>query len=583
MDTNCGQFLDCLQPAQPLALDGNGTSTDSLSVTLLKSYEINQFCEYSINANVTITCGPQTPAPTLAPTDGPNTNISETFDLLGYGLNDSVTFTIPVQSHIDNYRDSLFQVEFNFINGKCHNPMLNFRFEEIDFAQSDTEFIGIYYDSYPNGYVKQCTGTSDINCGSYINCLSNYILPNATSSGADSIMIYLLKSAEINAFCDYSINANVTISCGPPPPTKSPSPAPSYHPTPSPTDPQFAFTKTFNLAQSDTSKPFNDYTINVVSSHDPYVDVIFNVTWHFINGACQNPYLSVKFEEIDFAQDDEYLEIRYPSPNYYDAIGRCDGTLDSNCGSYLQCLKFYDLALMNISSIEDQIEIFIVKSAQVNAFCNNSINANLTISCVSPIITSNITCPPTPICTPSPTMSTTPLPTGKPIVGTTTGSPTKGPTGKPSIDNVSTPPTPAPVTATPTAAPTGPTTKPTGLTYAPTESSAPTTATTGAPTPTPVGCNDASTSDNNNNTSSDKIMDYLPWILLAVSGFFNFLLLIALIQQCRYRKSIQQRQRMGLMDNMQMVTMSSRAGHNAGGDFQEITSDNSVDYIDMTQ
>lgn len=87
---------------------------------------------------------------------------------------------------------------------------------------------------------------------------------------------------------------------------------------------------------------------------------------------------------------------------------------------------------------------------------------------------------------------------------------------------------------------------------------------------------------NDDNGETDGLMELLPWILLFVSVVFNLLLFIALYQQCRKRKAIERRH-MFEDDTTQMVTMSSRSGYNVQGDFQEITSDASVDYVTMAQ
>ena len=102
--------------------------------------------------------------------------------------------------------------------------------------------------------------------------------------------------------------------------------------------------------------------------------------------------------------------MRYPSDATYDAIGRCDGDEDSNCGHWEPCLAYYDLAVHNVTSIGDSenITFYILKTHQVNKFCDDSINANITVSCMS-----SVTCPPTPDCgsTASPTKEETPSPT----------------------------------------------------------------------------------------------------------------------------------------------------------------------------
>eukprot|EP01084_Bolivina_argentea_P259834 438616_1 len=580
-DQNCGYFINCID-LYPLEYD----FTDTLKLTILKSADVNKWCDHALNANVSITCGPMTNMPTPSPTDSANTNITHTFDLIGYTENDLISFTIPVQSQIDNGYDSIFRIEFDFINGKCHNPTLNFDFEEIDFEQS-YEFIEIYSPTYPNDFIKQCTGEHDYNCGTNINCLDTYPLylnqMNQTQNPTDSIVIYLLKSADINLFCEYSMNANITLLCGPSQPTKSPTQLPTWSPTPSPTTPIFAFMKTFDLNNMNKNKLINNYDINVHSIFDNNTDIIFNVTFTFLNGICYSPYLSVIFEEIDHAEEDEYLEIRYPSNKIYDVIARCDGNEDANCGSYEQCISFYDLYVHNISQINDEITIYVLKSAQVNNFCDNSINANITISCTKP----EIICPPTPAPTNvSVIETTTNIPTNMPIMSTKTLKPTNIPTNV--IETTTNQPTNMPIMSTKTLKPTNiptnvietTTNQPTNMPIMSTKTLKPTTITMPfPPTQRPsAGCNDAN-SDTNNNGNSDKLMDYLPWILFAVSGFFNVLLLIALIQQCRFRKSIEMRQRMALRnDSTQMVSMQTRAGHN---NFQEIVSDNSVDYVTM--
>ena len=266
-DVNCGVFVDCAR------------------------------CTYSINSNVTITCG------TLPSSD--NTTISSTFDLSGVTATDSNSYTIPVQSTVDNNLDTLFEVDFHFENGQCLHPMLSFEFEEIDFAQSSIEFIDVYSPSYSSGdYIKQCTGTSDRNCGQTVECLHFHYLEMNTT---DSVTVYLLKSAGINQFCEWSINANVTVHCGALPPSIEPTEEPTTEPTQSPLDLQFMFEETFDISNIGTG--LSKFTQNVHSTVDNGVDVLFNVTYKFVGGTCYNPMVSMVFEEIDHASDDEYLEV----------------------------------------------------------------------------------------------------------------------------------------------------------------------------------------------------------------------------------------------------------------------------------
>ena len=109
-----------------------------------------------------------------------------------------------------------------------------------------------------------------------------------------------------------------------------------------------------------------------------------------------------------------------------------------------------------------------------------------------------------------------------------------------------------------------------------------TQSTTPSPTCPPAG--DANTNNNNNNNNDDGIMSFMPWILLGVSGLFNMILFIALISQCKKVKALKRNSRVN--DGTQMVAMMTRAGHSrmaSNSDFQEITTDASVDYINMVE
>merc|ERR1712087_435628 len=104
---------------------------------------------------------------------------------------------------------------------------------------------------------------------------------------------------------------------------------------------------------------------------------------------------------------------------------------------------------------------------------------------------------------------------------------------------------------------------------------------TSVPTKAPV-CSDQKNSDDESG-DTQSLMDLLPWILLFVSVLFNVMMFISLYQQCSKRKALERRHQMFDDDTTQMVTMSSRSGYNEQGNFQEITSDASVDYVTMAQ
>ena len=216
----------------------------------------------------------------------------------------SVSFTQQIQSTEDlRYDDSFFYTHFKFINGECSNASLTFWFEEIDFQQNYTEYIDIFYPEYPLDQLAHCTAKNDFNCGTWINCVSRLYLEQPTLDTSDNSYNYevsVIKSAEINKFCNYSINANVTINCGPaPPPTPGPTMAPS--PTPTTAAPTSLFTN-FSGEFDLLGYRLNDsvaFTIPVQSERDNYVDALFNVDFHFKNGLCHSPQLRIGFEEVE--------------------------------------------------------------------------------------------------------------------------------------------------------------------------------------------------------------------------------------------------------------------------------------------
>ena len=143
VDANCDVWKQCLhrQPLEQPTLDTSDNSYN-FEISVVKSAKVNAFCDYAINANVTLNCGPPPPptkSPTNVPTTSPTTaaptalftNFSNTFDVSGHAADEVVMYTIPVQSTADNSRDELFHVDFAFSNGQCHNPRLTVSFEEV--------------------------------------------------------------------------------------------------------------------------------------------------------------------------------------------------------------------------------------------------------------------------------------------------------------------------------------------------------------------------------------------------------------------------------------------------------------------
>eukprot|EP01083_Nonionella_stella_P157385 510957_1 len=184
-----------------------------------------------------------TVAPTITPSNAPTPPAhvignDTVFNMTGYGAQDSVSFTQTIES-AEQFVDLLFRVDFKFVNGICANASLSFMFEEIDFAQEEREFIDVFYPLYPSDKIAHCTGTQDYNCGTWITCFDRMALAQPVLDERDDSSTYrisVIKSAEVNTLCTYSIQAKVTMHCGPPPSptTRSPSLSPTQKPTSSP-------------------------------------------------------------------------------------------------------------------------------------------------------------------------------------------------------------------------------------------------------------------------------------------------------------------------------------------------------------
>ena len=136
-------------------------------------------------------------------------------------------------------------------------------------------------------------------------------------------------------------------------------------------------------------------TVNIASS-DQEENAEFIIQFTAKNYHCTKPALTVIFEEIDFAQQHEYLTI---FDNDKIEIATCTGQYDGNCGKWIQCLNEYPLNT-DIIDVNNTYNITIFEPYSIDSFCDPihsySINLDLILTCSS-------TSSPTPEPTKSPT------------------------------------------------------------------------------------------------------------------------------------------------------------------------------------
>ena len=183
--------------------------------------------------------------------------------------------------------------------------------------------------------------------------------------------------------------------------TQSPTYSPSYDPTTPTQSPTHSskvscgnnewcyFVDITPMIGSTVSK-----TLYIANDHEDE-DTYFHVQFNIIHDDCSDPRLSLRFEEIDFLTDDEYLDV---FDNQRKLIRRCTGETNANCGEWILCLDEHSIVNGSIMA-NDTYNISIFQPHTLNSLCeplhSYSINLELTILCTNPYPTTSPSTHPT--------------------------------------------------------------------------------------------------------------------------------------------------------------------------------------------
>ena len=126
---------------------------------------------------------------------------------------------------------------------------------------------------------------------------------------------------------------------------------------------------------------YRTYTNQIATTFGSSKWVKYDASFLFTGIACYEPIISFDFVENDFGFDSEWLEVYYASSTYtYTNITRCTGSVDLACSSTVSCLSNYQLFSNDMIGYQS-LSLYIIKSKEVNAFCGDTLNANVTLQC----------------------------------------------------------------------------------------------------------------------------------------------------------------------------------------------------------
>eukprot|EP01084_Bolivina_argentea_P129062 228012_1 len=337
----------------------------SLQIGILKDSSVNLLCTYSLNVNLTFTCGtsyiddlsiiidrtqlsPLTPTPTSSPYEYYNNHIS---------------------SEVGDSEWAVYNASFNINGISCYQPAISFTFVEHDFNSPTYEWYEVYSPVSSN--LTRCTASLDgyINCDTMpdYTCMTEHVVYEDDWTGYDTVYVYILKSYGVNTYCGAAINGTVTLRC---------------------TTKQYDINRTIDLTGIDELQPISN-TLSRVHSTVPLIgtEVRYDVNIQFINGSCYNPRVSMIFSEVDYNSVlTEWLDV-YTHPyatTLWDTaykLARCPGT-KSDCTETV-CLTNRDIAFSSSSSLQE-FHVGLWQGVDVNEQGNcqgYSLDVEITISC----------------------------------------------------------------------------------------------------------------------------------------------------------------------------------------------------------
>lgn len=196
------------------------------------------------------------------------------------------TRTINIRSTIHSTNTNTdYYAKFTVMSSNCVFPTVTIWFQDTDFGGPD-KFLNVYYQ----GRLLTTCGSNNDTCGDYKYCLNQEPLLNDSYPSIlmdETIAIHLEKGKDSNvpSVCDYSLWADVTLSCDESfSPTEQPTVSPTQIPTAEPTTPTVDPTDnpTSEPTQEPTAEPTQEPTLN--PTRQPTVEPTLNPT--ICNGLC---------------------------------------------------------------------------------------------------------------------------------------------------------------------------------------------------------------------------------------------------------------------------------------------------------
>eukprot|EP01084_Bolivina_argentea_P076195 138082_1 len=118
-----------------------------------------------------------------------------------------------------------------------------------------------------------------------------------------------------------------------------------------------------------------------ITNEDTTAETRFEIHYNIRNNNCRQPSISFAFEEIDWGQTNEYIDL---IDNDGSSINRCIGNLERNCGVFMDCFSSPQMLSVNTITKDSNYTLTVVSSTDLHALCTHSyeINARLTIYCL---------------------------------------------------------------------------------------------------------------------------------------------------------------------------------------------------------
>eukprot|EP01083_Nonionella_stella_P230682 815208_1 len=119
-----------------------------------------------------------------------------------------------------------------------------------------------------------------------------------------------------------------------------------------------------------------------ITNGDDNTQTVFVILATIYGNHCVKPSVLFSFEEIDFSHTEEYIALY---DNDQSLIAKCNGTRDSGCGHWIDCLEPPQALGVNKINEGETYSIYVVESPEIAALCTAyhpySINAKVTMLC----------------------------------------------------------------------------------------------------------------------------------------------------------------------------------------------------------